>query len=135
MHQVLRSGKFTVTRNKAFAEVIKACATSPRKDQPGTWITAEMQKAYITLHRLGLAHSVEVWEGESLAGGLYGVETGSVFCGESMFSKVTNASKIALIWLAQTLKYELIDCQLESEHLSRLGAETISRGEYLKYLE
>jgi leucyl/phenylalanyl-tRNA--protein transferase len=134
MRRVLRSGKFAVTRNRAFPEVIKACATSPRKDQPGTWITSEMQDAYIRLHRLGYAHSVAVWQGERLVGGLYGVETGRVFCGESMFSKVSNASKAALIWLTQNSDFEIIDCQIESEHLSSLGAETISREEFLKYL-
>lgn len=134
MRQVIRSGKFSTTENTAFAEVIKACASVPRQDQPGTWITSEMQEAYLKLHRLGFAHSIEVWEGETLAGGLYGVTVGNVFCGESMFSKVANASKAALLWLAQNENYRLIDCQIESEHLKSLGAEIISREEYMGYL-
>ena len=107
MRQVLRSGKLKVTEDKAFAEVIKACADAERKDQPGTWILDEMQEAYIELHRLGRAHSIEVWEGERLVGGLYGVPKGNVFCGESMFSLVSNASKTALVWLCQNKGYRL----------------------------
>ena len=135
MRQVLRSGRFKVTINQCFTDVIKACSASFRKDQDGTWITDDMIEAYITLHQLGHAHSVEVWENDQLAGGLYGVHVGRVFCGESMFSKVSNASKTALIHLCQTKKYRLIDCQVHTEHLESLGAGMISRKEYMKNVQ
>jgi leucyl/phenylalanyl-tRNA--protein transferase len=134
IRQVLRSGKFRVTFDTCFAEVIQACSTSFRKDQDGTWITNDMIAAYTELHRLGHAHSIEVWQGEELVGGLYGVQVGHVFCGESMFSKVSNASKTALIHLCQTNKYNLIDCQVHTEHLESLGAEMVSREEYMRML-
>jgi leucyl/phenylalanyl-tRNA--protein transferase len=134
MRQVLRSGKFRVTFDEAFPDVIQACSAAFRKDQDGTWITNDMITAYIELHRLGYAHSVEVWENKELVGGLYGVQTGRVFCGESMFSTVSNASKTALITLCQTGKYSLIDCQVHTEHLESLGAEMVSRDEYTKCL-
>lgn len=134
MRQVLRSGKFRVTFNTAFAEVIKACSLVPREGQDGTWITGDMMAAYINLHQLGKAHSVEVWQDEALVGGLYGVEVGKVFCGESMFSKVSNASKTALITLCKTGKYSLIDCQVYTEHLESMGAGMISRDEYMAIL-
>lgn len=134
MRQVIRSGKFTVTWNRAFAEVIRACSAKVRKDQDGTWITEDMQNAYIRLHALGIAHSVEVWTDGRLAGGLYGVSAGRVFCGESMFSHASNASKLALIWLCENEDYALIDCQIQSEHLESLGAEMISRDEYQTFL-
>jgi leucyl/phenylalanyl-tRNA--protein transferase len=126
MRQVLRSGKFRVTFDTCFAEVIQACSASFRKDQDGTWITNDMIAAYTELHRLGHAQSIEVWQGEELVGGLYGVQVGHVFCGESMFSKVSNASK--------TNKYNLIDCQVHTEHLESLGAEMVSREEYMRML-
>lgn len=135
MRQVLRYGRFSVTYDQSFAEVIDACSTINRKDQPGTWITADMKNAYIRLHSEGNAHSVEVWEDKKLVGGLYGVQVGEVFCGESMFSKVSNASKVALISLCNTKKYSLIDCQVYTEHLESLGARMISRGEYLSILK
>jgi leucyl/phenylalanyl-tRNA---protein transferase len=135
MKQIMRSGKFTVTFNKAFADVIKACATAPRVDQDGTWITDDMQQAYIKLHELGVAHSVEAWLGDELVGGLYGVAVGHVFCGESMFSKVSNASKLALITLCQTTKYQLIDCQVHTDHLASMGAKMISRNQYTGILK
>jgi leucyl/phenylalanyl-tRNA--protein transferase len=134
MKQLMRSGKFTITFNKAFADVIKACASAPRVDQDGTWITDDMQQAYIKLHELGVAHSVEVWLGDELVGGLYGIETGHVFCGESMFSRVSNASKAALVTLCQSGKYQLIDCQVHTDHLASMGAKMISRDEYLTFL-
>jgi leucyl/phenylalanyl-tRNA---protein transferase len=130
MRQVLRSDKFRVTLNTCFADVIRSCAAIGRKDQPGTWITPEMQDAYITLNQMGHAHSVEVWLGDELAGGLYGVHQGPVFCGESMFSNVSNASKTALIWLCRHGGYQLIDCQVHTEHLESLGAKFIERKEY-----
>jgi len=134
MKQVLNKGIFTVTYNKAFAEVIGNCARIGRKDQPGTWITAEMQEAYIELHQKGHAGSVEVWLDNKLAGGLYGVLINDVFCGESMFSLIPNASKVALIWLCSTGKFKLIDCQLPNGHLLSLGAQMISREKYLEFL-
>jgi len=135
MRQVLKSGRFKVTYEENFAEVIDACSTVNRKDQPGTWITTDMKSAYIRLHKGGHAHSVEVWEDEKLVGGLYGVQVGEVFCGESMFSKVSNASKVALISLCNTNKYRLIDCQVYTEHLESLGARMINREEYLRILK
>ena len=135
MRQVMRSGRFVVTMNQCFADVIKACSVSFRKDQDGTWITDDMINAYINLHQLGHAHSIEVWEDDQLVGGLYGVQVGYVFCGESMFSRVSNASKTALIHLCQTNKYRLIDCQVHTEHLESLGAGMISREEYCLNLD
>jgi len=134
MRQVLRSEKFTISMNKCFAGVIEACSTIPRKDQQGTWINSDMKAAYNRLHFEGYAHSVEVWMGEELVGGFYGVQVNNVFCGESMFSKVSNASKIALIWLCQSGLYQLIDCQLYTEHLESMGARMISREEYTEWL-
>ena len=135
MLQVLKSGRFRITYDQHFAEVIDACSTVGRKGQDGTWITADMKNAYIRLHNEGNAHSVEVWEDGKLVGGLYGVQISEVFCGESMFSKVSNASKAALISLCNTADYKLIDCQVYTEHLESLGARMISREEYLGILQ
>jgi len=135
MRQLLRSGKFTITMDTCFDKVIEACSSIKRKGEPGTWITAEMQVAYIELHKLGYAHSVEVWQHNELVGGLYGVETGNLFCGESMFSGVNNASKSALIYLCQTGLYRLIDCQVYTGHLASLGARLISRESYMKVVK
>jgi leucyl/phenylalanyl-tRNA--protein transferase len=135
MKQVMRSGKFIVTVNQAFEQVIDACSVVPREGQDGTWITADMKQAYIDLHKLGHAHSYEVWHDGILAGGLYGIPAGRVFCGESMFSRVSNASKTALIMLCQSGQYELIDCQLHTEHLESMGAQFISRDAYLHILQ
>lgn len=134
MRQVMRSGKFRITVDTAFEQVIEACSIAYRAGQDGTWITNEMKDAYIRLHRSGYAHSVEVWQGDDLAGGLYGVTISKVFCGESMFSKVSNASKAALIYLCQTDEYNLIDCQVHTEHLESMGAKMISREEYMYIL-
>jgi len=134
MHKLLISKKFRITFDTAFPEVIKACASITREYQDGTWITSDMQSAYINLFRLGIAHSVEVWENDQLAGGLYGIHINSVFCGESMFSKVSNASKAALIWLCQNKNFKLIDCQVHTSHLESLGAGFISMKEYLDFL-
>ena len=134
MHKLLISKKFRITFDTAFPEVIKACASITREDQEGTWITSDMQLAYINLFRLGIAHSVEVWENDQLVGGLYGIHINSVFCGESMFSKVSNASKAALIWLCQNKNFKLIDCQVHTSHLESLGARFISMKEYLDFL-
>lgn len=134
MNKILKAATFKVTTNLAFDKVIMNCANIERRDQDGTWITNDMQQAYINLHQKGFAHSVEVWQNEKLVGGLYGITVGKVFCGESMFSLVSNASKIALIYLCQTNQYDLIDCQLPNDHLMSLGAEMISKQEYLDIL-
>ncbi|MEO6498272.1 MAG: leucyl/phenylalanyl-tRNA--protein transferase [Mucilaginibacter sp.] len=134
MRRILTTGSFTVTLNTAFADVIAACSTAPRDGQDGTWITTEMMDAYIGLHEKGHAHSVEVWQGGSLVGGLYGIAVGSVFCGESMFSKASNASKTALVSLCQSRNYKLIDCQVYTAHLESMGAVMISREEYMQAL-
>jgi len=137
MKQVIRSGKFRFTTNKAFEEVIDQCSKIKREGQGGTWITAKMKDAYIQLHRLGYAHSAEAWLNGNLAGGLYGVKMGSVFCGESMFSKESNASKFAFIEFSNLLitqNLRLIDCQVYTSHLESLGAKMISREEYLSFL-
>ncbi len=134
MLKILRSGSFRITYDQAFPEVINACANSVRKDQKGTWITDAMKSAYIQLHNLGYAHSVEVWENDLLVGGLYGVQINHVFCGESMFSNVSNASKAALISLCQQKNFKLIDCQVYTSHLESMGADFISLEEYLVFL-
>ena len=137
MRAVLRKNQFEVTFNKAFDDVVEACAKVKRFGQNGTWITPGLMEVYSTLHTQGHAHSVEVWEEGVLVGGLYGIDLGTVFCGESMFSKANNASKVALISLAKELKknkYELIDCQVPTQHLASMGAESIPRSEFLTYL-
>lgn len=138
MKQIVRKNQFRATFNQNFSEVIANCKNSYRAGQGGTWITDEMEQAYVSLHKLGVAKSVEVWEGNELVGGLYGIDLGHIFCGESMFSKVSNASKFAFIYLVQKLEkehYTLIDCQVYNEHLDSLGAEEISRLEFLSYLK
>jgi leucyl/phenylalanyl-tRNA--protein transferase len=136
MRQVLNSGRFRITFNEAFNEVIGACKTIDRtgQGQYDTWITDDMKQAYIRLHEAGIAKSVEVWEGDELVGGLYGVEVDNIFCGESMFSKVSNASKVALIALVRSGHYQLIDCQIYSDHLASMGAREIPREAFLGYL-
>ncbi|MFC4213128.1 leucyl/phenylalanyl-tRNA--protein transferase [Pedobacter lithocola] len=134
MKKVIISGMFKVTTNTAFVKVIENCASTPRIGQDGTWITNEMQEAYINLHENGFAHSVEVWLNEKLVGGLYGLKINNVFCGESMFSHVSNASKVALVYLSKS-GVDLIDCQLPNDHLLSLGAEMISREAYLNLLQ
>ena len=133
----LRHGGFTITANRAFDAVLTACA-EPRAGQPGTWITDEMRAAYQRLHALGAAHSVEVWLGNELVGGLYGVALGPVFFGESMFTRVPDASKVALVHLARAMAAgggRLIDCQMHTDHLASLGARDIARGTFIGYLE
>lgn len=137
MRKIIRMGKFTITFNQNFSEVIDQCKNINRNDQNGTWITQEMKVAYQKLHELGFAKSVEVWESDKLVGGLYGIDLGNIFCGESMFSKVNNASKIAFISLTEKLdkeNYSLIDCQVYNDHLASLGAEEIPRNEFVKLL-
>lgn len=135
MRKVLSTGGHRLTFNQAFEEVILNCAKVGRKDQPGTWITGEMQEAYIALHRQGYASSVEVWRESVLIGGLYGVLMGDIFCGESMFSLESNASKIALIFLCKSGEFKLIDCQLPNDHLLSMGAVMISSAQYYSYLQ
>jgi leucyl/phenylalanyl-tRNA--protein transferase len=134
MRQVLRSGKLRVTVDTCFNDVIIACSTAPREGQDGTWIVSDMIAAYNRLHLEGYAHSVEVWQEDTLVGGLYGVRVGAVFCGESMFSRVSNASKTALIYLCNTGLYQLIDCQVHTDHLESMGARMISREQYIDVL-
>jgi leucyl/phenylalanyl-tRNA---protein transferase len=137
MRQVLRKKTFEITFNQCFRDVILACQQVPREGQDGTWITDDMVEAYCRLNALGVAKSVEVWQNNQLVGGLYGVDLGHVFCGESMFSKVPNASKAAFICLAQKLQsenYRLLDCQNHNEHLESLGAREISREKFMGIL-
>lgn len=137
MRKVLKSDQFMLTKNTCFEEVLNQCAKVKRIGQQGTWITKDMKKAYIELHERGLATSYEVWEKDALVGGLYGVDLGHVFCGESMFSTASNASKFAFIHLAQELEaknYRLIDCQMYTEHLESLGAQEIERKRFIELL-
>ncbi|WP_178990805.1 MULTISPECIES: leucyl/phenylalanyl-tRNA--protein transferase [Winogradskyella] len=136
MKQVLKKDAFKVTTNKAFKAVVENCACAKRSDQYGTWITDDMIKAYVKLHRLGYAKSIEVWQNKELVGGLYGIEINDkVFCGESMFTKVSNASKVGFITFIQNSSYQLIDCQLHTKHLESLGAKNMPRNEFIKYLK
>ena len=136
MGQVLRNAGYTVTMNKDFKAVISECSKAKRAGQAGTWITEEMIKSYVKLHHLGYAKSVEVWQNEQLVGGLYGIDLGNgVFCGESMFAKVSNASKVAFISFIQSTTYKIIDCQVHTDHLESLGAEEIARDDFLKFLD
>jgi leucyl/phenylalanyl-tRNA--protein transferase len=135
MKQLLRNNMFKVTVNKAFREVITECSLIKRRGQDDTWITNDMIEAYVKLHALGYAKSVEVWKENDLVGGFYGVDLNNgVFCGESMFSKESNASKVAFITFIQNTNYTLIDCQVYTKHLESLGAEEISRANFLKFL-
>ncbi|MEO1011004.1 MAG: leucyl/phenylalanyl-tRNA--protein transferase [Bacteroidota bacterium] len=138
MRKVIRDNRFRITKNTCFQEVLYYCANVKRVGQEGTWITRDMKAAYYELHKKGYAHSYEVWEDEVLVGGLYGIDLGHVFCGESMFSIADNASKFAFIHLARELKakeYTLIDCQQHTKHLESLGAREIPRSEFIRLLE
>ncbi len=135
--KILKDDYFKVTFNQSFDEVVDSCAKVKRFGQNGTWITEGLKKAYNLLHKEGHAFSVEVWKDFELVGGLYGIDLGDIFCGESMFSKENNASKIGFIHLIKELSkngYKLIDCQVPSAHLKSLGAEEISREQFLNYL-
>lgn len=139
MKQVLRKNKFRVTFNENFEAVINNCAAIEREGQYGTWITTEMKNSFLKLHKLGIANSVEVWQDEELVGGLYGIylKEKKMFCGESMFARESNASKVGFIKWVKHLKEEgvkIIDCQVYTSHLESLGAEEISRKEFVKYL-
>jgi leucyl/phenylalanyl-tRNA--protein transferase len=132
LRRTIRSGRFDVTRDRAFAEVIAACA-----EREETWINAELEQAMVALHGSGNAHSIEVWLDGELAGGLYGVKLGRAFFGESMFSRARDASKVALAWLVARLKvgnFTLLDCQFMTEHLASLGAVTVTRETYVSLL-
>ncbi|MCY1296526.1 Leucyl/phenylalanyl-tRNA--protein transferase [compost metagenome] len=136
LRKCLRQGHFSVTFDRDFPAVIRACS-EPRDYADGTWITAPMQAAYIELHRRGLAHSVEVWRGDELVGGLYGLAIGQLFFGESMFSRTDNASKVGFVTLVEHLHdwgFVLIDCQMPTQHLHSLGARSIPRSEFAHYL-
>ena len=138
LRKTLRKQHFSITLDQAFAEVIEACSAPRNYDkQPGTWITADMKQAYQRLHAQGIAHSAECWLDGQLVGGLYGVAIGRGFFGESMFSRQTDASKVAFVQLVQQLArwgFGLIDCQIHSRHLESLGAETISRDHFIDLL-
>ena len=133
LRKTLRSKRFEVTENLAYREVMKQCG-APRKGSSGTWVTDEMIDAYCKLNAMGSAYSLEVWMGHRLVGGLYGIQMGSVFVGESMFSTERDASKVALVHLANCGKYKLVDCQLETAHLLSMGAESVSRERYIELL-
>lgn len=134
LRKVLRKSPYAITFDQDFSAVIHGCRAAPRKQGPGTWIVTEMVQAYCRLHDQGHAHSIECWQAGRLVGGLYGVALGEVFFGESMFSLAPDASKIALVHLARSGRYRLIDCQQPSEHLARLGAECIPRREFTRLL-
>lgn len=137
LRKILRRGDFTITCDQAFDQVINACA-EPRHDDEGTWITQQMMSAYNQLHTLGVAHSIEAWNNKQLVGGLYGISIGQVFFGESMFSRESNASKAALATFmqsAQNWHYQLVDCQVYSDHLASMGASSISRIQFTQLLD
>ncbi|MCD9573385.1 leucyl/phenylalanyl-tRNA--protein transferase [Flavobacterium soyae] len=138
MRNILNRNIFTVTFNTSFKDVILNCQKILRDGQDGTWISDEMIEAYCELHKEGIAKSVEVWQDEVLVGGLYGIDLGHVFCGESMFSKVSNASKVGFIYLVNHLKkenYKLLDCQVYNPHLDSLGCREIDRDEFMSILK
>ncbi|MGQ7946280.1 leucyl/phenylalanyl-tRNA--protein transferase [Flavobacterium sp. WC2509] len=138
MRNILNRNIFKVTFNQNFKDVISNCQQVKRDGQTGTWITNEMIEAYCKLNELGIAKSVEVWQNDQLIGGLYGIDLGHVFCGESMFSLVSNASKVAFIGLVNQLKeenYRLLDCQVHNEHLESLGCIEIERNEFMSIIK
>lgn len=137
MRKILRDEVFTFSENKCFRQVLNECRNTFRKGQDGTWLSEELIESLVKLHEAGIAKSMEVWQNEELVGGFYGIQIGKVFCGESMFAKVSNASKAGFIHFIQNHQQEidLIDCQVHSEHLESLGAEMISKKEYLTILK
>lgn len=138
IRNLLNQNKFRITFNQNFSDVIAGCQQVERIGQDGTWISKDIIESYTKLHEMGIAKSVEVWQNEELVGGLYGIDLGHVFCGESMFSKLPNASKIAFVTLIQYLKennYKLLDCQVHNDHLEKLGAIEISRETFMKILK
>ena len=139
LRRVVRSGRFDIEIDRAFAEVIRACADADRDpDDPGSWISEEIEESYLALHEAGVAHSVEAWQHGKLVGGLYGVALGGAFFGESMFHRVTDASKVALVALVDRLRargYVLLDTQWVTDHLKQFGAREVPRSYYLQLLE
>lgn len=137
MRKIMRDEVFTFTENKCFHEVMEECKKTNRKHQDGTWISEELILSFVQLYQEGIAKSIEVWQNEELVGGFYGIQIGKVFCGESMFSKVSNASKAGLINFVTNHQknIEIIDCQVHSEHLESLGATMISKQKYLTILK
>lgn len=137
MRKVMRDGLFTFTENTCFRRVMEECKNTVRRGQDGTWISEELINSFTELHEKGIAQSIEVWQGDELVGGFYGMRIGKVFCGESMFSKVSNASKAGFIYFVEKYRSEiqLIDCQIYSEHLESLGAGMIPKKQYLKILK
>jgi len=138
LQRTLRQNRFQVTLDRAFDQVIQGCSSVPRDHQKGTWITEEMITAYIALHQAGFAHSVEAWRDGRLAGGIYGVSMGGSFFGESMFHRVSDASNVALVTLVRYLikwDFDLLDCQVTTDHLIRMGAREISRNRFLRQLD
>lgn len=137
LRKAIRAGRFRITADRAFSAVMLGCA-EPRVDAEGTWITTEMRAAYARLAALGYAHSIEAWQGETLVGGLYGVAIGRIFFGESMFARVSDASKVAFATLVHQLRqweFRMIDCQMPTAHLASFGAREIPRGEFLAEVE
>jgi leucyl/phenylalanyl-tRNA--protein transferase len=134
MRKIIQKKELTITENTVFEEVIYNCKNIDREDGFGTWITDDMEEAYINLHKKGIAKSIEVWQDQKLVGGLYGLEINNIFCGESMFSKVSNASKVAFIHLVKNKKYNIIDCQVYNDHLASLGAKEIDRELFFEIL-
>ena len=137
LKKCLRKNQFQITYNKNFTNVISQCSVNRNKDND-TWLTTDMKKAFINLHKSGYAHSVECWHNKELVGGLYGIAMGKIFFGESMFSRMPNTSKITLVHLAKRLEemsFQLIDCQIKSKHLQTLGAQMITRNQFTKFLK
>lgn len=137
LRKVMRRAPYRITLDTAFEAVLEACAQTPRPEQGGTWITTDMRSAYVELHRLGIAHSVEAWQGDTLVGGLYGLALGTAFFGESMFARAPDASKVAFATLVQQLRawsFQLVDCQVVTEHLVRFGAREFELGDFLGQL-
>ena len=136
MRKILNRNVFTFSENRNFREVIKNCQQTERKGQTGTWLSDELMDTFIRLHEYGLARSIEVWQDDELVGGFYGLQIGNIFCGESMFAKVSNASKAGFIHFVESNKnnLELIDCQSHTDHLESLGAKIIPKREFLKIL-
>lgn len=138
LRSLYRSGRYDLSYDRSFGDVMRACATTPRDGEDGTWINERMIGAYSELHDLGIAHSVEAWLDGELVGGLYGLTFGSAFFGESMFARLANTSKLALYHLCRRLvdwRFDFVDCQAVTHHLMSLGAEPISRSVYLSRLE
>jgi leucyl/phenylalanyl-tRNA--protein transferase len=135
---LLKKNVFHITFNQHFESVIRYCQKVKRRENDGTWISEEIVASFIELHKLGYAKSVEVWKNDELVGGLYGIDLGHVFCGESMFHTVSNASKVAFVYLIEKLKcenYKLLDCQVYNDHLAHLGAFEISRDDFMQILK